>query len=184
MVALDSQVDGDFDVRQAYRDHGGELFGFVLNSLGERAAAEDCVQETFLRAWRSKERFDAGRGSVRSWLFAIARNVLVDALRARARRPVPLGDRYELNGSPQDTASERERARIVDRMVLFEAMASLSSRHREVIAAIQLDGMTYQELSDRTGVPVATLRTRAFYALRELRKLLGEEAGRREDRHE
>lgn len=80
------QAPHGFDVRSAYREHGGILYGFVLNALGDRGLAEDCVQETFLRAWRARDGFDATRGSERTWLFAIARNVVVDAARARSRR--------------------------------------------------------------------------------------------------
>ena len=59
----------------------------AVNALRDRALAEDCVQETFLRAWRSRESFDSSKGGERTWLFAIARNVIADALRARERLP-------------------------------------------------------------------------------------------------
>src|SRR3954451_17062437 len=74
-------------VREAYAAHSGELFGFAVRSLGDRGLAEGAVQETFLRAWRAGDRFDAELGSLRTWRFAILRNVVIDLGRARAARP-------------------------------------------------------------------------------------------------
>src|ERR687888_1824874 len=75
------------DVREAYAAHSGELYGFAVRSLGDRGLAEEAVQETFLRAWRAGDRFDPELGSLRTWLFAILRNVVIDMGRARAARP-------------------------------------------------------------------------------------------------
>src|SRR6476620_9166745 len=75
------------DVRDAYAAHAGELYGFALRSLDDSGLAEEAVQETFLRAWRAGERFDPQIGSLRTWLFAIMRNVVIDLSRARASRP-------------------------------------------------------------------------------------------------
>src|SRR5690348_18282015 len=75
------------DVREAYAAHSGELYGFAVRSLGDAGLAEEAVQETFLRAWKAGERFDPEIGSLRTWLFAILRNVVIDLGRARASRP-------------------------------------------------------------------------------------------------
>src|SRR5881398_3470383 len=75
------------DVREAYSAHSGELYGFAVRSLGDAGLAEEAVQETFVRAWRAGERFDPKIGSLRTWLFAILRNVVIDLGRARAARP-------------------------------------------------------------------------------------------------
>jgi RNA polymerase sigma-70 factor (ECF subfamily) len=64
----------DEDIRDAYDRYGGELHGYVSRALEDRQLAEDVVQETFVRAWRSAHRFDPARGTLRTWLFAIARN--------------------------------------------------------------------------------------------------------------
>ncbi len=136
-----------------------------MNALRDRSLAEDCLQETFLRAWRARDRFDRDRASERTWLFAIARNVIADALRARARMPRIGGDEdLELHSAPVVDPLER--------LGIVEGLARLSDAHREVILAVHVEGRTYQELSDATGVPVATWRTRAYHALRALRGYL------------
>lgn len=161
-----------FDVRRAVRAHGSELFGFALNACGDRALADDCVQETFVRAWQARRRFDPDRGSMRTWLFAIARNVVIDELRARARRPV--GDAESRLEHRQDPVADHDR--MVAHVTLVWALAQLSEAHRRVVVAVRLEGVAYEELSRRDGVPVATLRTRMYHALRRLREILGEEA--------
>jgi RNA polymerase sigma-70 factor (ECF subfamily) len=95
------------DVRAAYAAHAGELYGFALRSLGDGGLAEEAVQETFLRAWRAGERFDPELGSLRTWLFAILRNVVIDLGRSRAARP-PLAREVAAElGIPEGTVKSR-----------------------------------------------------------------------------
>lgn len=169
MVVLGDDVSPDgFDVRRAYAEHGRVLFGFALNGVGDHGLAEECVQETFARAWRARDRYRPEQASERTWLFAIARNVVVDALRARARRPrlVTQDDRH---GPDPSTPGNDQ---VEDRIVLLAGLTRLSPEHREVIVAVQIEGMTYDQLAQRTGVPVGTLRTRMYYGLRALREIL------------
>lgn len=82
--ALDSER-GEEAARSLYRTYGSELYGFALNRLGDRGLAEEVVQEIFTRVWRNADAFDARRGSVRTWLYGIARNTIVDVERHRSR---------------------------------------------------------------------------------------------------
>ena len=77
----------DEGLRSAYAAHGNELFRFARRSLADDQLAEDAVQETFVRGWRAADRFDERLGSLRTWLFAILRNVVIDLSRAEASRP-------------------------------------------------------------------------------------------------
>lgn len=164
-MSIGSVIELDFDIAAAYDDHASVMLGFAVNALGERSLAEDCVQETFLRAWRARSKFDAERGGLRTWLFAIERNVIVDLQRSRARMPAiathTIADDAAVSGD--STAATDDRLRIIG------ALAVLTAEHRQVILAVHVAGSTYAELSETTGVPVRTLRTRAFYALRALR---------------
>ncbi|TDS82314.1 sigma-70 family RNA polymerase sigma factor [Nesterenkonia aurantiaca] len=122
-----SEGDAFFDVREAFAEHRGSLFGFALNALGDRAGAEDCVQEAFVRAWRSRERYTTARGSVRTWLFAIVRNLVTDALRARSRRPAP-SDQEKIEWASELVTEDRL---IVERLDLYESLATLTYEHRQ-----------------------------------------------------
>lgn len=165
-----------FDLHSAFHDHGSVLLGFAVNALRDRALAEDCVQETFLRAWRSRESFDSAKGGERTWLFAIARNVIADALRARER--LPRTDVSESSRGTREPAAETPDP--LTGLGLTEALARLPDEQREAIIAIHLTGYSYAEFSAHCGVPVATLRTRVFYGLRAVRGHLDEFGGARD----
>lgn len=162
-----SEGSSGLDVRAAFVEHGSSLLGFAVNALRDRPLAEDCVQETFLRAWRARAGFDAARGSARTWLFAIERRVILDVHRARARTPRVVAEEE----APEQATTEADP---LDRLGIVEGLARLSDAHREAVVAVHLTGLSYQELSTATGVPVPTLRTRVFHALRALRTHLDE----------
>src|SRR5436853_6474109 len=107
---MDSQpaLATDDGVRAVYAAHGPELYRFAVRSLGDRGLAEEAVQETFVRAWQAADRFDDALGSLRTWLFAIIRNVVIDLSRARAVRPALAGE-IDLRDA-QRTDGEMERA--------------------------------------------------------------------------
>src|SRR5262245_2360396 len=87
MVETRAALGTEDGVRAVYAAHGGELFRFAFRSLNDRGLAEEAVQETFVRAWQAADRFDETLGSLRTWLFAIIRNVVIDLSRARSVRP-------------------------------------------------------------------------------------------------
>ncbi|WP_010146135.1 sigma-70 family RNA polymerase sigma factor [Serinicoccus profundi] len=161
----------DFDVARAFTEHGSLLLGIAANALGDRHAAEDCVQETLVRAWRARESFNPSRGSERTWLVAITRHVIIDTVRARARRPVDV--RAALPEPPPEPGVDE---RVADRLTLVAGLAQLSPEHRQVVVEVQVRGLSYDELAQRTGVGVGTLRRRMYYALRALRATVSEEA--------
>src|SRR5215475_8221153 len=108
MIQLGTSTRGalsrERDVREAYAAHSGELYGFAVRSLGDHGLAEEAVQETFVRAWRAGDRFDPEIGSLRTWLFAILRNVVIDLGRARSARPEVLDEAPEASDEPLEQA--------------------------------------------------------------------------------
>ncbi|WP_146340274.1 RNA polymerase sigma factor [Nesterenkonia sp. NBAIMH1] len=156
-----------FDLSEAYLQHGRELFLFARNAVSDAGTAEEITQETFTKAWRSQERFDGRYGSVRTWLFAIARNVIKDAYRRSARIPEP-------TPNPADGIGASEPSRIHDRLELIEALAQLSIEQRQAVVAVHVLGWSYAELSESVNVPVSTLRSRTFHGLSALRRLMEE----------
>jgi RNA polymerase sigma-70 factor, ECF subfamily len=154
------------DVREAYSAHAAELFGFAVRSLGDDGLAEEAVQETFLRAWRAGERFDPQIGSLRTWLFAILRNVVIDLGRARAARPSVAGGGVELSVEPFDEA--------LLSWQIEEAMRQIGEQHRRVLVETYYRGRPYAEVAKELGVPEGTVKSRVYYGLRALRVVLEE----------
>ncbi|MCW2886869.1 MAG: polymerase sigma-70 factor, subfamily [Streptosporangiaceae bacterium] len=153
-----------------YTDHGGPLLGYALRLTGgDRQQAEDIVQETLLRAWRHPEAL-TGR-PVRPWLFTVARNLVVDAHRARQARPAEAGD-SSLAAMP--AADDIDRA--LESWTVAEAMADLSPQHRAVIIETYYRGCSVAEAAAMLGIPPGTVKSRTYYALRAL-KLALEERG-------
>ncbi|MFC9973793.1 sigma-70 family RNA polymerase sigma factor [Spirillospora sp. NPDC127200] len=157
-------------MRALYDEHGGPLLGYVLRLIGgDRAQAEDVVQETLLRAWRHPEAL-AGR-PVRPWLFTVARNLVVDAHRARRARPPETGidDQVAMIATGTD-----EIDRALESWTVAEALAELSPQHRAVLVQTYYRGLSVAEAAKALGVPPGTVKSRTYYALRALRLALEE----------
>ena len=178
---MDSQpaLATDDGVRAVYAAHGPELYRFAMRSLGDRGLAEEAVQETFVRAWRAADRFDDELGSLRTWLFAIVRNVVIDLSRARAVRPGPVAGR------------RRRRRRALRRRGLRPGAHRVAGRrgaaHAERRAPRRarrgpLQGSRRTATSRASlGVPVGTVKSRVYYALKAMRLALEELGWTRDD---
>jgi RNA polymerase sigma-70 factor, ECF subfamily len=154
------------DVREAYAAHAAELYGFAVRSLADPGLAEEAVQETFLRAWRAGERFDPQIGSLRTWLFAILRNVVIDLGRARSVRPSVAAGGIEPSVEPFDEA--------LLSWQIEEAMRRIGDDHRRVLVETYYRGRPYAEVAAELGVPEGTVKSRVYYGLRALRVVLEE----------
>jgi RNA polymerase sigma-70 factor (ECF subfamily) len=157
---------GEQEVREAYAAHAGELYGFALRSLGDSGLAEEAVQETFLRAWRAGGRFDPELGSLRTWLFAILRNVVIDLGRARAARP------GVASGTPEAAHDPLEDTLLA--WQVEEALRRIGEQHRRVLIETYYRGRPYAEVASELGVPEGTVKSRVYYGLRALRNALEE----------
>lgn len=157
-------------LRELYRRYSGELFGFACHALGDRELAEEVVQDVFAQAWRRADGYDASRASVRTWLYAIARNRIVDVRRRASVRPA-LADGREPE-APEQPTEPLEQA--VLRWQLAAALARLTPEHREVIRLAHWGGLTLREIAERKGIPLGTVKSRTSYALRSLRLVLDE----------
>jgi len=156
-------------LRELYRTYSGELYGFAYNALGERGAAEEIVQEVFLRAWRHAERYDPDRAGVRTWLYQIARHAVIDARRRAAVRPGP---------PPTEEPGDAEAPGSLEQAMLgwqvAAALERLTPEHRQMIRMAQFRGLTMREIAEHTGLPLGTVKSRTWYALRSLRLVLEE----------
>ena len=169
MERLPRDDSGD-ELRELYRRYSGQLFGFACNALGDRGLAEEVVQDVFARAWRHADDYDPQRASVRTWLFSIARNRVVDARRRASVRPGMAGA-----AEPESPAElDRTLEQAVLRWQVAAALARLSPEHREVIRLAHYGGLTLREIAQRKGIPLGTVKSRTSYALRSLRLILDE----------
>ncbi len=157
-------------VRALYAEHAAALLRFTLRMTdGDRQRAEDIVQETLLRAWLHPEAI--AERPARPWLFAVARNLAVDAHRARKARPQEVGE-GALNLVPVPDEADR----VLESWAVADALAALRPDHQRVLLETYYRGRSVAEAAVVLGVPAGTVKSRAFYALRAL-KLALEERG-------
>ena len=126
----------------------------------------------FLRAWRAQRSYDPLLASLRTWLFAIARNVVVDEARRFAVRPWQRNLTDGRGGAAPGV--ERPDERLVDAWVVEEALRRIGADHRKAIVQTHLRGRPHAEVAAELGIPVGTLRSRVFYGLKALRLAMEE----------
>jgi RNA polymerase sigma-70 factor (ECF subfamily) len=157
-------------MRQLHDEHASALWAFCLHLTGnDRTHAEDVAQETLLRAWRNASVLEESRGSVRSWLFTVARNIVIDEWRSkRSRKEIPTDDLGDL-----PVADDRTDELLLS-WVVAEALTRLSVDHRAVLLECYYRGRSVAEASRRLGIPEGTVKSRTHYALHALRLALEE----------
>ena len=162
-----SQVDL---MRDLHDEHAVALWGYCLRLTdGDRAHAQDVVQETLLRAWRNSKILDQADGSTRAWLFTVARNVVIDEWRTRrAQLEVTTAE------PPEGAAVMDETDRLLESWVVADAVSRLSVDHRLVLVECYYQGYSVAEAARRLDIPEGTVKSRTHYALRALRLALEE----------
>ncbi len=162
-------------LERLYDRYASAVMGIALRIVGDRALAEEVVQETFWRAWRSAEAFVSGRGAFAGWLFGIARNLSIDYCRRRKARPqvIEAGDDQPIDrvADPESDVAEAAWASIKHQQV-HAALNELPIEQRRVIELAYFGGLTRQEIAATTGEPLGTIHTRARLALHKLREAL------------
>ncbi|HLA97309.1 MAG TPA: sigma-70 family RNA polymerase sigma factor [Anaerolineales bacterium] len=157
-----------------YDRYSSAIMGLALKILGERATAEEIVQETFLRVWNKANRYDAGRGAALSWLFAIAHHQCIDRLRRDQSSMETVEGRKVIKNVFIEQSVPAAAASVQRRHLVNTALASLPDEQRQVIEMAFFGGLTRQEIARQTGVPLGTVQTRARLALQKLRARLEE----------
>jgi RNA polymerase sigma-70 factor, ECF subfamily len=163
------EISSDEDlIRALYAEHAAPLLRYAMHLMnGDRQRAEDIVQETLLRAWQHPEAI-ADRPA-RPWLFAVARNLAIDAYRAKRARPHEVGEAaLEVLPGPDDA----ERA--LESWAVADALSALRPEHRGVLLETYYKGKSVAEAAATLGIPAGTVKSRTFYALRALRLALEE----------
>lgn len=181
LVALVAAGDRGAPLEELFARYAPRVYGLGLRLLGERGLAEELVQETFVRLWRAAGQYDRTKGSVSTFLFTIARRLAIDLVRRPSSRaflgPQPDPEReppMRTPAAPSEVASEADS--IVVGLVVRDALDALTPAHRDVLELSYRSGLTQVEIARRLGLPLGTVKTRTYYALRAL-KLALEERG-------
>ena len=168
--AVRSRTADDTLVTEMYRQYRAPLMAYVLRlTAGDRQHAEDVVQETMVRAWRQAGKLDLTEPSLMPWLATVARRIVIDDKRRRSVRPTELGDEMLENAPVADSTED-----LLRKVVVTEALQLLSPAHREVLSETILRDRTVNEAAEVLGIPVGTVKSRVYYALRALRVVLAQ----------
>jgi RNA polymerase sigma-70 factor, ECF subfamily len=151
-------------LHELYRRYSGRVYGLGVQLLGDRGLAEELVQEAFVRVWRTAGRFDPDRGSAATFVFTIARRLAIDLW----RRPSSRQAAPEATTEPDDDQVDR----LLVGLDVRDALDSLSDAHRRVLELSYRDQLKQTEIAERLGIPLGTVKTRSYHALRSLRAAL------------
>ena len=155
-------------LRALHDEHAPALWRYVVWLTGDRHFAEDVVQETLVRAWRRPQVLDQSRTSARSWLFTVARNLVIDDRRSAHARHEIAWER------PPERVVDDGTDAVLDAWLVSDALTALSTDHRLVVVHAYYQGLSTAEIARELDIPEGTVKSRLHYALRALRLSLQE----------
>src|SRR5215208_1665588 len=175
----DEQLMTNFDgpevevaLSKLYDRYNRTVFGVGLKILGDRSLSEELVQEVFLKVWRSSNTFDPSRGSFSTWLYRVTRSAALDLYRKRAHKIRQVSNEAMHIAAARDSSDDPQE--IVDESWLSWRVSMVldlrDAPHREVIELAYFSGISQREISERTGVPLGTVKSRTSSAYKSLRK--------------
>jgi RNA polymerase sigma factor (sigma-70 family) len=174
LLRVRSGDEGAF--RMLYARHVGLAHALAFRLVRQAHLAEEIVQEAFLAVWRSPERYDGSKGSVRSWLMGAVHNRAVDAIRReqaqRRRADQAAAVRVVMDDPADDLAASLDLPG--EQQIVRKALAELPQEQRDVIAGMYFDGRTQTQIAERTGIPLGTVKSRTLLGMRRLRSFLGD----------
>jgi len=159
-----------------YDRHGGVAYSLAYRIVGERGAAEDVTQEAFISIWRSGARYDAARGSVRTWMLGIVRNRAIDFLRSKSGKAPKLDfdDDSILEHRPAAEQTESEALQRETAQEVRGALGELPGEQAKVIQLAYFGGFSHSEIAGMLGVPLGTVKGRMRLGLEKIRGELAE----------
>jgi RNA polymerase sigma-70 factor, ECF subfamily len=165
LVAQIAAGDVGRPVAELYRRYGRRLYRFGVQKLGNEGLAEEMVQETFVRLWRTAGRFEADKAKVGTYLYVMARSVAADIRKRPSSRPLLPAE--DVDAPVPDSVDQ-----ILDSMIVREAFEALGPAHASVIRLAHEEGLTQPQIAERLGLPLGTVKTRTFHGMRALRAAL------------
>ncbi|MGA2287242.1 sigma-70 family RNA polymerase sigma factor [Bradyrhizobium sp.] len=169
-MLLDSIADGDrTSMHVLYSRHNVRVYRFILRMVRDTALAEDLASQVFLDVWRTADQFE-GRSQVSTWLLSIARFKALTALRQRRHEDIDQEEMLEIadHGETPEASLDRSSTSAI----LRACVAKLSPAHREIINLVYYHEKSVEEVGKIIGIPPSTVKTRMFYARKQLAELL------------
>lgn len=165
-VAVSFARGDDAALRAAYDEHSRVIYSFCRRAVSEDRAM-DVTQEVFVSAWKARARFDPAKGTLGGWLMGIAKNRLIDNLRAERRHE----DRRD-DAEFGDIADGEDVDRVGDRMLVAAVLEQLPTRARQVVELAYFDDLTHAQIAERTDLPLGTVKSDIRRALQRMRENL------------
>jgi RNA polymerase sigma-70 factor (ECF subfamily) len=152
---------------ELYDRYSRPVYATGVRLLGDAHLAEELVQDAFINVWRGAASFDPERASFATWLYRVTRNRAVDLARRRRARPQSAGEvpLRNVSGGPEPESS-------VDGWDVARALSRIPEVHREVLTLAYFEGLSQREISQRTGVPLGTIKSRTTAALKRMRQAM------------
>ena len=155
-----------------YGEFAPTVLGYLINTLGDRGAAEDVHQQVFLEVWQRAPSYDPERASILTWIMTIARSRAIDELRRRRPEPQDPTDRFDI---AEDADPERSPDALVERWRIAHLLSRLRPEEAELLRMRFYEELSQSEIADRTEIPLGTVKMRMVGALRRLRDLIEQE---------
>jgi RNA polymerase sigma-70 factor, ECF subfamily len=172
LVRRVAQSGDERALSELYDRYAGLIYGAGMRYLGDRALAEDLVQEVFTAVWRGAASYDPSRASFATWVYRITRNRATDLIRRRRARVRTVGGEAHPEPGEEDPAGELSQS-----FDVASALSRLSPTHREVLILAYFHGLSQSEISRRTSTPLGTVKSRTTAALRALRESMRTDEG-------
>jgi len=151
-----------------YDQYAPALYGVVLRIVKTEAAAEDVMQDAFVKIWKNGTKYNSSKGTLFTWMLNITRNTAIDKIRSagyRKNERIQTIDHHVYNQESTSNAINP------DEIGVRELLNNLDDKYREVVDLIYFNGFTQQEVSEHLNIPLGTVKTRLRIALRELREI-------------
>lgn len=165
-----SQDTDEVFLRALWDGHGSDLLNYAYRLTSDMKKSEDIVQEALVRAWKHADKLSSDERLVRPWLFTVVAHLAIDSHRAKLVRPKELGG---IQFDPLADSFDLEQT--IQGWEIFKALSSLSDSHREIIIETYYKGRSAIEAAESLCIPIGTVKSRMYHALRSLRLILEEQ---------
>ena len=168
---LGQLADGDLAAfRMLYDNYHNKVFFYILRFTGSRQLAEDILQEAFVKIWNNFSSYEASKGRLFTWMLNITRNLTIDTIRSKGyKKQTKIQSSENAVDNASNNINEKER---FDGLGLRKQVTLLKEDQKQIIDLAYFEGFTQNEISQKLGIPLGTVKTRMRAAISELKKIV------------